>query len=137
LPSSLPSRVLLVDDERVIADTLSIIFSNAGYETKVVYSAEDALALMPTWTPDVAILDVVLPKMTGVDLAIRLKAEYPGTKVLLFSGHGATGDILERARDDGHAFECLGKPVHPSILLSLLGDLASGVDTGTNNAAIG
>ena len=81
-----PKRVLFVDDERVIADTLGIIFSNHGYVTRAVYSAEQALELMSDWLPDLAIIDVLLPGMNGIDLAIRLKAEYPDCRLSLFSG---------------------------------------------------
>ena len=65
-------RVLIVDDERTIADTLVLIFSANGYETRASYSAEQALEIIADWLPDLAILDVVLPKMNGVDLAILL-----------------------------------------------------------------
>jgi DNA-binding response OmpR family regulator len=70
-------RVLFVDDERLIADTLAIIFSSQGYETRAVYCAEQALELISDWLPHLAIIDVQLPGMNGIDLAIRLKAEYP------------------------------------------------------------
>jgi DNA-binding response OmpR family regulator len=70
-------RVLIVDDERVIADTLAIIFSNKGYEARAVYSAEQAFELISDWLPGLAIIDVQLSRMNGIDLAIRLRAEYP------------------------------------------------------------
>ena len=81
-----PKRVLFVDDERLIADTLAIIFSSQGYETRAVYSAEQALELISDWLPNLAIIDVRLPGMNGIDLAIRLRAEYPDCIVSLFSG---------------------------------------------------
>jgi CheY-like chemotaxis protein len=113
-------RVLIVDDEHVIADTLVTIFSAAGLDAVAVYSAEQALALMPKWHPHIAIVDVHLPGMNGIDLAIRLKAEHPDCRVTLFSGYASTGDLLEKARLDGHSFEVLAKPVHPTELLSLI-----------------
>jgi CheY-like chemotaxis protein len=123
-PQSLEQkRVLVVDDERVIADTLTIIFKQAGYEAGAVYSAEQALELLAAWPAQVAVIDVRLPGMDGVDLAIRLKAEYPACKLILFSGNAATTDLLERARLDGHDFECLAKPVPPTDLLALLAGL--------------
>ena len=66
-------KVLIVDDEHTIADTLDAIFSASGYETRTSYSAEQALEIVVEWQPDLAILDVVLPKMNGIDLAIFLK----------------------------------------------------------------
>jgi DNA-binding response OmpR family regulator len=75
-------RVLIVDDESVIADTLVIIFSNVGYDARAVYSAEQALALVKEgeWLPQAAIVDVCLPAMHGIDLAILLKGLCPGIR---------------------------------------------------------
>jgi CheY-like chemotaxis protein len=69
------------------------------------------------WRPDLAILDVMLPKMNGIDLAIVIKANYPGCHVLLFSGHANTAMLLEEAGRKGYQFEVLAKPVHPSLML--------------------
>jgi CheY-like chemotaxis protein len=113
-------RVLIVDDEHVIADTLVTIFSTTGLDAMAVYSAEEALTLIPEWRPHVAIIDVHLPGMNGIDLAIRLKAEYPSCRLTLFSGYSSTVDLLEKARLDGHTLEVLAKPVHPTELLSLI-----------------
>jgi CheY-like chemotaxis protein len=62
-------RVLIVDDEHIIADTLVAIFSGAGYESRAAYSAEGALGLIPSWPPQLAIVDVILPGMNGIDFA--------------------------------------------------------------------
>jgi DNA-binding NtrC family response regulator len=117
MPHSGAKRILIVDDERVIADTLVTIFSKGGFEAKAAYSAEEALHLLEVWTPDHAILDVVLPEMNGVDLAIRLKAEYPNCTLTIFSGQGATGNLVSAAHQQGHRFDVLAKPVHPTVLL--------------------
>jgi DNA-binding NtrC family response regulator len=112
-------RVLIVDDEHVIADTLAIIFSSAGYESRAAYSAQDALGLIPSWPPHLAIVDVILPAMNGIDFAILLKAISPDCAVQLFSGQLNTIGLLEAARQRGHAFEVFAKPVHPRELLAL------------------
>lgn len=113
------NRVLVVDDEHVVADTLAKIFSQEGYETNAAYSAEEAMALVLDWRPHLAIIDVFLPGMSGIDLAIQFKAEYPDCKLTLFSGQGATSDLLETARQSGHSFDVLAKPLHPTELLSV------------------
>jgi CheY-like chemotaxis protein len=56
--------------------------------------------------------------MNGIDLAVLLKAEYPSCRLILFSGHIETGDLLESALKGGHAFDILAKPVHPTELLN-------------------
>ena len=65
------------------------------------------------------------PGLSGIDLAIQMKAQYPECKILLFSGQAATQDLLEDARRQGHNFQLLEKPVHPSTMLSRVGELAA------------
>jgi CheY-like chemotaxis protein len=112
-------RVLIVDDERSIADTLVTIFLMEGYAARAVYSAEEALALIPEWNPMLAILDVCLPGMNGIDLAVLLKAEYPNCGLLLFSGASGTAELIESARLVGHVVDVLAKPIPPVHLLGL------------------
>jgi CheY-like chemotaxis protein len=112
-------RVLIVDDEWVITDTLVTIFSQRGYETKGVYSAEQALAFLEDWHPDFVVIDVLLPAMNGIDLAIRIRSQWPECHTSLFSGQAATADLLELATKSGHTFDVLAKPVHPSELLEM------------------
>ena len=119
--------VLVVDDESVIADTLRIIFANEGYDARAVYNAERALALVNEgeWQPQAAIIDVCLPEMNGIDLAIVLKGLCPGCRVSLFSGHSATADLLDAAQQNGHTFHVLAKPVHPDELLRVTAQMLS------------
>jgi DNA-binding response OmpR family regulator len=77
------NKILIVDDERTIADTLAVIFSQSGYETRAAYSSEQALEIIAEWLPDLAIIDVVLPLMNGIDLAILLRAQCPTCRLLL------------------------------------------------------
>ena len=119
LSSAEKKRVLIVDDEHVIADTLVAIFSNAGYDSRAAYSAESALGLIPSWPPHLAIVDVVLPAMNGIDFAILLQAIRPDCTVRLFSGQLDTSRLLEAARQGGHDFEVFAKPVHPREFLAL------------------
>jgi len=113
-------RVLVADDEQVIANTLAIILNQAGFETKAVYSGEAAVAELDGFAPDMLISDVIMGGMTGIEAAIVTRSRLPKCKVLLFSGQAATADLLENARADGHEFEILAKPVHPTDLLAKL-----------------
>jgi DNA-binding response OmpR family regulator len=111
--------VLVVDDERVIADTLSIILSRSGFSTMAAYDGESALQLAGVVPPDLLLSDVMLgPGMDGTELAIALVTAHPKCRVLLFSGHAATRDLLDNARELGHDFALLSKPVHPADLLA-------------------
>jgi CheY-like chemotaxis protein len=117
LPEETKPLVLVVDDERVIADTLSMILSRSGFATMTAYDGLEALGIARTTPPDLVISDVVMPGMTGVELAITLAEIIPACKILLFSGQAATVDLLEKAREAGHTFTTLAKPVHPSDML--------------------
>jgi CheY-like chemotaxis protein len=113
-------KVLVADDERVIADTLTMILNQSGFDARAVYSGEKALELAPTFQPDMLISDVIMADLNGIDAAIRIRELLPGIKILLFSGQAATADLLEKARTQGYEFEILAKPVHPQDLLTRL-----------------
>jgi CheY-like chemotaxis protein len=118
-PATKP-RVLVADDEQVIANTLAIILNQAGFEARAVYSGETALEIIEEFQPNMLISDVIMTGMTGIEAAIKVRAKLPGCKILLFSGQAATADLLEKARAHGHEFEILAKPVHPTDLLAKL-----------------
>jgi CheY-like chemotaxis protein len=111
-------KVLVVDDEHVIADTLAIILNQAGFDASAVYTGNDAVAQARAQRPDLIISDVIMPDMNGIEAAIHIRGFLPGCKILLFSGQAATADLLENARARGHEFEILAKPVHPQDLLA-------------------
>ncbi len=113
-------KVLVVDDERVIADTLVIILNRSGFEATAAYSGERAVEVAQTLRPDMVISDVIMADISGIDAAIRIRSLLPDCKILLFSGQAATADLLEGARTQGHEFEILAKPVHPQDLLARL-----------------
>jgi CheY-like chemotaxis protein len=117
-PEKRRQRILVVDDERLIADTLSIILTKTGYDVSTAYDATTALDLAYETLPDLLLTDVVMPGMTGVELAIVLTQGMPQCKVLLFSGQASTSDMLLTARALGHEFNMLPKPIHPTDLLS-------------------
>jgi CheY-like chemotaxis protein len=98
MPDTKPRpKVLVVDDERVIADTLAMILNQSGFEARAIYSGEGALELVPIFAPDMLISDVIMADLNGIDAAIRIKELQPGIKVLLFSGQAATADLSLRS----------------------------------------
>jgi len=113
-------KVLVADDEQVIANTLAIILNQAGFEARAVYSGEAAIEALDSFQPDMLITDVIMTGITGIDAAIATRARLPRCKVLLFSGQAATSGLLDQARRQGHEFEVLAKPVHPTDLLAKL-----------------
>jgi CheY-like chemotaxis protein len=121
MPEASPKpKVLVADDERVIADTLAMILNQSGFEARAVYTGEKALELAPEFQPEMLISDVIMADLNGIDAAIKIRELLPGLKILLFSGQAATADLLEKARAQGYDFEILAKPVHPQDLLNKL-----------------
>jgi CheY-like chemotaxis protein len=116
----LDPTVYVVDDEAVIATTLSIILKQSGFNARPFTNPLTALQAAGSEPPNLLLSDVMMPDLSGVELAIRMKTLCPACKVLLFSGQAATTDLLEEARKSGHEFTLLSKPVHPADLLATL-----------------
>ena len=119
-------RIFVVDDEPVISSTLAAIFNMNGYLARSFTDPIEALAAAQSDAPDLLISDVTMPGLSGVDLAIQMRARHPMCKILLFSGQAGTLDLLENARAQGHDFHLLLKPVHPTELLAEMGTLRDG-----------
>jgi DNA-binding NtrC family response regulator len=95
-----------------------VILRKSGYEARAFYDAESALDEVEHECPELVISDVVMPGMSGIEMAVLIRERDPACKVLLFSGHSALAGMLEKARQQGHEFEVLKKPVHPADLLA-------------------
>jgi DNA-binding response OmpR family regulator len=121
-------KVLVADDERVIADTLALILKQNGFEATAVYSGQEAIETTKTFRPDVLISDVVMFGLSGIDAAIEIRKMLPACKVLLLSGQSSTADLLDEASSRGHEFEIVAKPIPPSALLARLEELIHGPD---------
>ena len=116
-------RILIVDDERVTSETLAFIFSRNGYEAKYALSAEEATHMLAEWVPEFTLIDVMLPGMNGVTLAMTLTAKYPRCRILLFTGDMASSELLISKNNKVGEFQILAKPVHPTVLLETAGRL--------------
>jgi CheY-like chemotaxis protein len=113
-------RVLIVDDERLLADTTAAILGSAGFRTKTAYDGWEALETARSFHPDYLLTDVMMPLMNGVELAIAITKMLPSTKILLFSGQAGISDLLEEGHSQGYEFPLLAKPVHPLRLIEAL-----------------
>jgi CheY-like chemotaxis protein len=119
------SLIFVVDDEKIIATTLAAILSQSGFRAEAFTNPLDALKKAHTEAPDLLLSDVVMPEMSGIDLAIQLREVCPSCRILLFSGQAATSDMLDVARKQGHEFNILSKPVHPTDLLAAISSLSA------------
>ncbi len=120
-----PPFVLVVDDDRALADTLAEILRVEGFAAIATYDAESALEVAKAAPPRLVVTDICMPGMNGIDLAVQLKQMIPDCGVLLFSSLLMTDEILEDALGSGHRFKALPKAATPSNLIHELRKLAS------------
>jgi CheY-like chemotaxis protein len=113
-------RILVVDDEKVIADTIVQILNKNGFIAEAAYGGEEAIDKARQHCPELVLSDVLMPQVDGVEAAIAIRRHCPDTRIILFSGQAATVEILARARERGHTFELLPKPIHPTQLIKHL-----------------
>jgi DNA-binding response OmpR family regulator len=116
-------RILIIDDEKPLADTLSLILQNAGFKARAVYDGAAALSVIESFVPDVVISDVMMPGMNGIEVCGKIQIELPNCHIILFSGQAATDELMKDARGKGCEWELLSKPVHPRDLLAKLSAL--------------
>jgi DNA-binding response OmpR family regulator len=123
--SSNSSRTVafVVDDEDVIASTLELILLSRGFAVRSFVDPADAAEAARLTRPDFLLTDVMMPKLNGIELALKMREINPDCCVLLFSGQAGTSDLLARASEQGHSFDILAKPVHPLDLLSKIAEL--------------
>lgn len=110
-------RVFVVDDEQIIASSLAMILRKSGFDAVFFTDPLKALETARLEAPDLLVSDVVMPELSGIELAVQMQELWPNCNVLLFSGQAATAGMLETARAEGHNFALLLKPVHPTDLL--------------------
>lgn len=113
-------RLLIVDDERVIADTLALILGKEGFAVKVAYDGEEALRLAEMEPPDIVISDLLLSGMDGARTAVEIRKFAPNCRVYLISGQMLSQKQLQESHADAQGFEILLKPVHPQKLVQKL-----------------
>jgi CheY-like chemotaxis protein len=113
-------RVLVVDDERLVADTLSEILKRFKYDASPFYNGETAIEAAREQCPDFVLSDVIMPRLNGLETVLKIREICPRTRVILLSGNAATANLLAQAHSEGHDFQLLAKPVHPDELVRYL-----------------
>jgi CheY-like chemotaxis protein len=113
-------KVIVADDEPVIADTLALIFNESGFEATAAYSGEEVMEIAHTFQPDILVTDVVMGAMNGIETAILVRGMLPSCRIVLLSGQSITAEFLDHAREQGYEFEIIAKPLHPDQLIAQL-----------------
>jgi CheY-like chemotaxis protein len=119
-------RILVADDERDQVATLSMLLADEGHEVREVYRGSEVLRVVRDFDPDVALIDIGMPGMTGYDVAREVRQVFGGTRPLLIAVTGwkqSSDRILARLAGFDHH---LAKPFDPAVLIELIAPLRSG-----------
>ena len=111
--------ILVVDDDHDIVDTLCDILELRGWQTLRGYDGEEAVALANANDVDWIVMDVRMPRLSGVDALHAIRRQDPNVRAVLMTAF-ASPDLVERAQSAGAA-RVLYKPFEPSALLSVIG----------------
>jgi len=111
-------RVLVVDDEPEVLDTLREILEELGYKASVAASGEQAIAAMATVQPHVVFLDMMMPGVSGLEALTYFRQHYRRVPVIVITG-SVEQKVAREARAGG-AFDVVGKPFDMDALQGLL-----------------
>ena len=111
-------RVLVVDDDRLVADTLTLIFEKSGFKAKAAYSADQGLECSREFVPNLLLCDVTMPGRDGLSLVSDVTRELPACQILVLTGfYSSLKEVREQARKLSRPVGILTKPCQPSELL--------------------
>jgi DNA-binding NtrC family response regulator len=111
-------NVLLVDDEEALLDSIKRRLQIREFNVIAVNRGEKALEVVRNHPVDVAILDLKMPGMSGKDVLVNLKRDYPWLEIVILTGHGSFDPDKEQVY--GKAYTYLGKPCDLTTLLEVL-----------------
>jgi len=110
-----PIRVFIVDDDKDFAESLGIALEGSGCEVELAYSGEEAVKALQDKTFDLALMDVKLPGLNGVESFLEIRKIKPGLKVIMMTGYSVE-QLLDQAVENG-AWGILHKPIDMPKLL--------------------
>jgi CheY-like chemotaxis protein len=111
-------RVLVVDDDRLVADTLALVFIKSGFEAKAAYSADEALTCAREFTPHLLLCDVTMPGRDGLTLLSDITREQPACRVIMLTGfYSNLKSVREQASKLARPVGIFTKPCQPAELL--------------------
>ena len=113
-------RVMVVDDETFVAESLAEILRMEGFQTIAVTSGADAIKWAEIMEPDTVICDIAMPVMDGFETASEIRKVRPNCRIILFSGHAGIQSRLANARLKPSEFEFIAKPVKPEVITEML-----------------
>jgi DNA-binding response OmpR family regulator len=113
-----PPLILIVEDEKILAESMAVYLERHAYATMVAHAGEDGVRMAEENNPDVAVVDLRLPGIDGLEVLERLREVSPGIEVILATAHASDATPVE-AKKRG-AFDYLNKPVDLAELKAVL-----------------
>jgi len=111
-------RVLVVDDDHLVADTLTLVFRKSGFDAKTAYSADEALSCAREFSPNLLLCDVTMPGRDGLSLVKDVTRELPDCRIIVLTGfYSNLKSVREQASTLSQPVGILTKPCQPSDLL--------------------
>jgi len=111
-------RVLVIDDDRLVADTLNMIFLANGFNSEARYSAADGLERARSFDPELVLCDVTMPDEDGLQLAERLHTESPQIRLMMMTAYRSNAPkVEEQSTRLGRPLKLLCKPCRPEEVL--------------------
>jgi DNA-binding response OmpR family regulator len=114
------NKILIVDDDEGITDTLGIILDSAGYETDTAFDGETALKKAESGLFHLVLLDLKLPDMSGIQVLRKLHMISPRTVIIMVTGYPTMANVVESLNLGASAY--IIKPVNPEELLRFVGE---------------
>ena len=105
----MPPLILIVEDEKILADSMALYLERHAYATAVAYTGEEGLRLAAEHNPDVAVVDLRLPGLDGLKVLCHLREVSPSTKVVMITAYASVATAVEAMKCG--AFHYLSKPL--------------------------
>jgi two-component system response regulator AtoC len=112
-------QILLVEDEESVREAFALRLADHGYLVQTAGSGEEALAMLRTYEPDILVLDLLMPNLSGLEVLARVKQVLPNLLVILLTARGTVKDAVEAMRLG--AFDFVAKSIDMDDLLHALG----------------
>lgn len=115
-------HILVVDDDRIVAETLCLIFQKQGFEASAAYSADEGMQLARRLRPRLVLCDVSMPERSGLELVEDLTREMPEVRVIVLTGYLSNlVKANEQVRKSPEKVSVMSKPCEPEQLLRAAG----------------
>ncbi|MDO4512910.1 MAG: response regulator transcription factor [Lachnospiraceae bacterium] len=128
-------KILIVEDEKMLADSLKVLLEGKGFEVECVYNGEDGAAYAETGIYDLLILDVMMPRMNGYEVAKKVRAERCGTPILMLTAKSELEDEIEGLNAGADYY--LTKPFDSRKLLACINALLRRQGPQVNELVVG